>query len=87
MGCTRAEFISWLPGAIRQAPFRIDGDAVTIATQGGSVEITLEEKAPRRIGLLAMPMLGVNFRFSGLDEAARDEFLAFFDLYTRRGGG
>ena len=31
--------------------------------------------------------LRVRFRFVGLDPAARDAFLARFDLYTRRGGG
>ena len=26
MGCTRAEFMAWLPGATRQAPFQIEGE-------------------------------------------------------------
>jgi len=32
-------------------------------------------------------VLAVRFSFAGLDEAARDGFLAHFDAYTRRGGG
>lgn len=87
MGCTRAEFISWLPGATRHAPLRIDGNMVTVLTNGGSVQIALEESVPRRVGQIALPVLEINFRFSGLDEASRDSFLAYFDLYTRRGGG
>ena len=87
MGCTRAEFISWLPGATRQAPFQIDGEVVTVMTHGGRVQISLEEKAPRHVGLIALPVLGVTFCFRGLDELTRDDFLAHFDLYTRRGGG
>jgi hypothetical protein len=87
MSCTRAEFISWLPGATRQAPFQIDGDVVTVMTHGGHVQISLEEKPPRRIGLIALPVLGVTFRSRGLDQLAHDDFLAHFDLYTRRGGG
>ncbi len=87
MGCTRAEFISWLPGAIRRAPFQIDGEVVTVMTNGGCVQISLEEKPPRRLGLIALPVLGVTFCFRGLDELGRDGFLAHFDLYTRRGGG
>ena len=87
MGCTRAEFISWLPGATRQAPFQIDGEVVTVMTHGGRVQISLEEKPPRRIALIALPVLGVTFCFRGLDELTRDDFLAHFDLYTRRGGG
>lgn len=87
MGCTRAEFIDWVPGAIRQAPFQIDGDLVTVTTHGGRVQICLEEKQPRCIALIALPVLGVTFCFRGLDEPARNDFLAHFDLYTRRGGG
>lgn len=87
MGCTRAEFMSWVPGATRQAPFQIDGEIVTVTTHGGRVQIFLEERRPRRIALIALPVLGVTFCFRGLDEAARDDFLAHFDLYTRRGGG
>ena len=87
MGCTRAEFMGWLPGATRQASFQVDGDNVTVITHGGQVQIFLEEKPPRRMGLVALPVLGITFCFRGLDELARDDFLAYFDLYTRRGGG
>jgi hypothetical protein len=87
MGCTRAEFIGWLPGATRQAPFQIDGDMVTVITLSGRVQISLQEKPPRRMGLIGLPVLGVTFCFCGLDELTRDAFLAYFDLYTRRGGG
>ncbi|HMA31375.1 MAG TPA: hypothetical protein VKT00_06125 [Casimicrobiaceae bacterium] len=87
MACTRAELMRWLPGAIRTASFRVDGDVVTVMTQGGRVQIAMEEKPPRHIGSMALPVLGVTFCFRGLDEPARNEFLAYFDLYTRRGGG
>lgn len=87
MGCTRAEFMGWLPGATRQASFQVDGDKVTVITHGGRVQISLEEKPLRRMGLIALPVLGITFCFRGLDELARDDFLAYFDLYTRRGGG
>jgi hypothetical protein len=87
MGCTRAEFMGWLPGATRQASLQVDGDKVTVITHGGRVQISLEEKPPRRMGLVALPVLGITFCFRDLDEPARDDFLAYFDLYTRRGGG
>lgn len=87
MGCTRAELMDWMPGATGQAPLRIDANGVTVAAHGGSVRISMEERAPRRMGSMALPVLGVTFCFRGLDEAARAEFLRLFDLYTRRGGG
>jgi hypothetical protein len=87
MACTRAEFIGWLPGATRQASFQIDGDKVTVITHGGRVQISLEEKPPRRMGPIALPVLGITFCFRGMDKLTRHAFLAYFDLYTRRGGG
>ena len=87
MGCTRAEFMGWLAGATRGAPLRINGSGATVSLPGGSVQITLDEKPPRTIGALSLPVLGTTFAFDGLDPAAREDFLRFFDLYTRRGGG
>ncbi|MFL5300908.1 MAG: hypothetical protein ACJ79R_11270 [Anaeromyxobacteraceae bacterium] len=87
MGCTRADFTRWLTGATRGARLRVAGDEVTVFVEGGRVEISLTERAPRRLALLALPVLDVRFRFFGLDAAAREAFLAYFDAYTRRGGG
>ena len=88
MGCTRHELARWLPGATGGAPLRADGpDAWVAAVAGGEVRIAVRELPPRRIALLALPVLAVELRFGGLGEAAREAFLARFDLYTRRGGG
>jgi hypothetical protein len=87
MGCTRAEFLRWLPGATRDASACIEGDEVTLSVGGGHVKIAVCEQAPRRLALLSLPVLAVRFRFEGLSAAAREEFLAQFDTYTRRGGG
>ena len=87
MGCTREEFLRWLAGATRQAPARRQGDELWLSVGEGRVEISLRERAPRRIALLSLPVLGVRFRFVGLDGPAREAFLAHFDAYTRRGGG
>jgi hypothetical protein len=51
------------------------------------VRIRAEERPPRRLAAVTLPVLAVRFRFEGLDAAARTAFLARFDLYTRRGGG
>jgi len=87
MGCTRAEFMAWLPGATRRAPLQIEGDRITVITHGGCVEISLQERPPRRLVSMELPVLAVSFSFRGLDELTRDDFLAYFDLYTQRGGG
>ena len=87
MGCTRDDFFRYLPGATRHVPLEITGDTIGVPLPGGRVQIELAEKPPRRLGSFTLPVLGVSFRFIGLDDAARDDFLAWFDLYTRRGGG
>ena len=87
MGCTREEFIRWLPGATRHARMQIDADKAVVRTGQGIVEILFTPAEPRRIGLVSIPVLNVSFRFSGAKTNARREFMAYFDLYTKRGGG
>ncbi|MES2537034.1 MAG: hypothetical protein V4632_14305 [Pseudomonadota bacterium] len=87
MGCTLAEFERWLPGATRDARIDSTANAYRVHADGGMVDITLLECPPRRIASLALPVLSVCFRFSGMTQAARAAFLAYFDNYTRRGGG
>lgn len=87
MGCTRSEFERWLPGATRHAPIDSAGAMHRVQVDSGVVEIELKELALRRIAGISLPVLSVSFRFIGLDAVARDGFLAYFDFYTRRGGG
>ena len=87
MGCTLEEFLRWLPGATRHAPMQVGAGRATVRTGGGMVEISFAQGRPRVIGLVAIPVLDVSFRFVGLEPEGRDEFLAYFDMYTRRGGG
>ena len=91
MACTRREFERWLPGATRNALIhsRQQGDGVehSIVTAGGTLTITSTELPPRRIALLRIPVLRVSFHFVNIDAALRKDFMHYFDLYTRRGGG
>ncbi len=89
MGCTPAELRAWLPGASRGA--RIEWQAET----GARVWLQAPHQLclgwaplpPRRIALITLPRLQVNFNFGELDAAARHRFMRYFDLYTQRGGG
>lgn len=87
MGCTREEFLRWLPGATRNAPVISNGDLHTVLSDQGTVEISIVELPPRRIASITLPVLGVRFRFVGMAEAQWLRFLTYFDHYTRRGGG
>jgi hypothetical protein len=87
MGCTREEFLRWLPGATRHAPMQLHADKATLQSGEATVEISFTQAAPRRIALVSMPVLKVSFRFSGAGESAYLKFMQYFDLYTKRGGG
>lgn len=87
MGCTRAEFLRWLPGATRHAPMQLQADKAVVKIGEATVEISFTPAPPRKIALVSLPVLKVVFRFSGAETGAYRDFMAYFDLYTKRGGG
>jgi len=87
MGCTREEFVRWLPGATRHAPMQMYADRATVHVGELTVEISFTQAPPRRIARISIPVLVVSFRFCGADTRTYREFMAYFDLYTSRGGG
>lgn len=87
MGCTPAEWLGWLPQAIGSNPYELFVASVTVQIGPGQLLLNWQEAPPRLIGLVRIPRLLVNFRFSQLDEAQRYTFMKRFDLYMQRGGG
>ena len=87
MGCTEAELRGWLPGASRQRPITWHADGAELALDGGAVSITWQRAEPRRIALIVLPRLQVRFEARGIDAAAWQSFMHYFDQYTHRGGG
>ena len=87
MGCTRAEFVRWLPAATGDPSLQIGDDRAIVHAGDVRVEIAFTALPPRRIALLSLPVLEVAFRFSGAKMNDYRAFLDRFDLYTRRGGG
>ncbi|MBK7470176.1 MAG: hypothetical protein IPI73_05625 [Betaproteobacteria bacterium] len=87
MGCTREEFVGWLPKATRYAPLQLEHDKAVVRAGTMTVEIAFTTAPPRRIALLSLPVLVVSFRIKGADAEACREFIRYFDLCTRRGGG
>jgi len=87
MGCTEADWLAVLPGAVGSRPLVLDVGAARVLIDGGELHLTWQVLAPRRIALLQIPRLVVGFRFERVDEACRQRFMRYFDLFTQRGGG
>lgn len=87
MGCTEAELLMWLPGAVNGHALTLLPRSAEVAIDGGRLELAWRELPPRQIALLRMPRLAIAFHFEGVDEALRQAFMRYFDLYTQRGGG
>jgi hypothetical protein len=92
MGCTEAEWLSWLPAAIGAHAWYRDAAAAQVSLQEdgvnlGQLRINWQQAAPRVIAQVRIPCLKVIFCFEGLDAAQRYRFMRRFDLYMQRGGG
>ena len=87
MGCTVAELLQWLPGAVQGRAVEAVGGYANVAIDAGQLMLTWQTLPPRQIALMRIPRLAVSFRFSGVGEAQRQSFMRYFDLYTQRGGG
>jgi hypothetical protein len=87
MGCTEAEWLGWLPAAVRACPWQREGASARVDIDGGSLQLRWQTMPLRVIALMRMPVLRVNFVFAGLDAGQRHAFMKRFDLYMQRGGG
>jgi hypothetical protein len=87
MGCTEAELLQWLPGAVRGRPIETGAGHATVAIDAGQLMLEWHTLAPRQIALMRIPRLAVAFRFRDVDVPSRQVFMRYFDLYTQRGGG
>lgn len=87
MALNPAEFMRWLPGALGDLPWRLEGDRVVAGDAGQGVTFGLDPLPPRRIGRLSLPATRVTIAFHGFTATQATAFLARFDLAFRRGGG
>ncbi len=87
MGCTEAELLMWLPGAVNGHALTLLPRSAEVSLGGGRLELAWRELPPRQIALMRMPRLAIAFHFERVDEAQRQAFMRYFDLYTQRGGG
>lgn len=87
MGCTEAEWLGWMPRAIREHAWHREGNRIVVVIGTGTLTLTWSPLPERRIALLRMPRLLVSFHFEGLSAEQRLAFMKPFDLTIQRGGG
>lgn len=91
MGCSVADLVRWFPLAMgnfqHQTSLQID-DVMLFQPKNPLIKISGTTQAPRKIALLAIPVLNLSFVFDeSLDSSECGRIMECFDLYTRRGGG
>lgn len=87
MGCTEAEWLSWLPRALGEHACELGAGLALVRIGSGTLALHWQVMSPRVIALMRIPRLRVHFSFDGLGDAQRFTFMKRFDLYTQRGGG
>lgn len=87
VGGTEAEWLMRLPEAVGGRPIVLSAGAAQVQIDGGALALAWRVLPPRRIALMSMPRMAVNFRFDRLGDDARYAFMRHFDLVMQRGGG
>jgi hypothetical protein len=67
--------------------WKIQAKSAGVRIGDGALGLKWQVGEPRNIGLVSMPRLLVSFRFAGLSDEQRYDFMKRFDLYMHRGGG
>jgi len=87
MGLTHADFFRYIPSAMGQHEYRVEGNKVIGQIGSGTVEIVIGPEQERRIALMRIPFADVSFHFRGVTSEQQQAFKAYFDLRFQRGGG
>lgn len=88
MAGTLQEWRGRLPVAMGAVDWVWQGDmSVSGLLAGGRVTIAWSPLPDRVIALMRLPRLSVQFRFDGVLDQARLQFMKHFDLVKQRGGG
>lgn len=87
MGLTHADFFRTLPAAMGELPYQVNGLQVVSQQANKLLNIQLGSQQQRRIALLSIPYVAIDFCFRGYQAAEVKAFMQRFDSYFQRGGG
>lgn len=85
---SESEWLRCLPGAVRGHALELPAPGrARVPIGDGALWLHWTVLPPRRLALVQLPRMQVQFAFDGVGAAARAAFMRYFDLYTHRGGG
>ena len=87
LGITHSDFFRYLPKAMGEHAYQINGNTVHGKVYAGTVDISIGEQQERRIALMCIPFARVSFVFRGVTNEQYQAFKNHFDLRFQRGGG
>ncbi len=87
MSITHREFFRLLPRAVDNAPVSRQNGRVIVYANEGRVAIFLAAETLRKLAMLELPVTEITLEFTDFTDAAREAFLARFDLAFQKGGG
>ena len=87
MAMTPADLFRLLPALIKPDLYSLGLNTININKEGRSLRIEYHEQDVLEIGVIKIPRLQVDFRFSGYTTKEAASFIKQFDTVFRRGGG
>ena len=87
MACTRADLQRWLREFTGDPSLQVGDHALELALEGFNLTLNTRELPPRRIALLRIEQLEVQFDYATESAARARDWIARFDRHTQRGGG
>jgi len=88
LGFSESEWLRGLSGAVGEhALQRPSAGQARVTIGDGWLHLRWTHLSPRRLALVRIPRLQVQFRFEGVAAPARQVFMSHFDRYLQRGGG
>jgi hypothetical protein len=89
MGYSMSEFLRILPTALAGYEHSIEDGRVDVSHPHGEQRLVLKIRPlpDRRLGMIRVPRVEVEFGFRNFSARQRREFLAGFDRSFQRGGG
>ena len=89
MGYSETEFFRILPSALKGFTYTVDGNRVSIngVDKDQGLEMIVSRLPDRKIGMIRIPRIEVEFSFHNFSENERKQFMTNFDRSYQRGGG